>query len=119
VKRFFKTAGFIALALVLCVVAFIGVISFLSWRSERQLNTIVLELTPGTPLSAAVTRLGEPTQTITTANEMHVFDRTGTHSANPDTTLYLFVHRGPPDRWVLVFTDSSSETIRHAEWQHM
>ena len=118
-KRVLKIAGLVALALVLCVVAFIGGIWFLSWRSERQLNTIVSELRPGAPFSAAVTRLGQPTRTITAANEMHAFDRAGTPSANPDTTLYLFVHRGPPYRWVLVYTDGASQTIRHAEWQHM
>ena len=119
VNRTLKVAGFIAGALVLCVVGFIGGIWFLSSRSERQLNTIVSELPPGTPLSAAVTRLGQPTRIITSADEMQVFDRAGTHNVNPDTTLHLFVHRGPPYRWVLVYTDGSSQTIRHAEWQHM
>jgi hypothetical protein len=115
VKPFLKIARGVAVAAIICVVA----VAFLSWRSKSQLNAIVSELSPGTPFSTAVARLGRPTHTITTTNEMRVFDRDGTHSSNSDTTLYLFAHLGPPYRWVFVYTDGASQTIRYAEWQPM
>lgn len=118
-KRALTIVGVLVFAAFLCVVSFMAGVSFLSWRSERQLNTIVSALPPGTPLSSAVARLGQPTRTITNSDEMRVFDRDGAHPAEAGTTLYLFVHRGPPLRWVLVYADGTSQTIRHAEWQHM
>jgi hypothetical protein len=119
VKRLVKITAGVVLAAISCVVGITAVIEFLSWRSERQVTAIVSDLAPGSPFSAAVARLGQPTRTITDVDEMRVFNRQGEKRAIPDSILYLFVHRGPPYRWVLVYTDRASQQIQHAEWQQM
>ncbi|MEP6672212.1 MAG: hypothetical protein ABJF10_23820 [Chthoniobacter sp.] len=114
-----KIVGMVVLATVLGGVAVVGGIEFLRWRSERQVTAIVSELVPGAPFSAAVARLGPPTQTITDPVEMRAFNRPIPQPVVPDSTLNLFVHRGPPFRWILVYTDKAGQRIQHAEWQNM
>ncbi|HEY5744060.1 MAG TPA: hypothetical protein VIS99_16165 [Terrimicrobiaceae bacterium] len=107
------------LAAVLCIVALIGGVEFLTWRSERQVKAIVSELVPGAPLSAATARLGQPTRTVTNSDEIRAWLHQSESNALRDSTLYFFVHRGPPFRYVLVVTDRTSQKIQHAEWKNM
>lgn len=118
-KRSVKIAAAVVLAVIFGVVGFIGSIQFLYWRSERKVAAMLSALVPGIPFSEAVTRFGQPTRTITDFEEMRAFNGREQPGAAPESVLYLFVHRGLPYRWVLVFTDRAGQTIRHAEWQSM
>jgi len=109
-----------ALVLVVCITAFMGLaVEFQSRRSERQVAAIVSELVPGTPFSIGVSRLGSPSRKLTNTDEIRVFSPEAPPGVGDDAPLYLFVHCGPPFRWVLIYTDRDSQVIRHAKWQSM
>jgi hypothetical protein len=123
VKRFAKILGVLLLVGVLCVVGFIALIELMSQRSERVVVATVAQLSPGTPFSAAVQRLGQPAQTFTNGEEIvywaeHVGSRVEARIAT-NSVLHAFVHRGTPFRWILVYTDRKSQRVLYADWCHM
>jgi hypothetical protein len=122
-KKAAKIFGVLLLLAVLCVVGLIAVIEFISHRSQREVVSTVAQLSPGTPFSSAVERLGRPTQAFTNAEEIvwwvekngaRVEARVATNSV-----LHTFVHRGPPFRYILVYTDRESQRVVYADWCHM
>src|SRR5690606_30365406 len=104
----------------LAVVGGIGGVEFVRHRSRREVVSIVSQLTPGTPFSAAVQRLGQPTQTITSGEEIDfLVESMGARAGQGVATnslLHTFVHDGPPFRYILVFTDQESLSIVYADW---
>ena len=119
-KKFAKILGVLLLLAVLCVVVLIAVIEFVRHRSKDDVIDAVTQLSPGTAFSSAVKRLGRPTQVFTNAEEIvwwvekngsHVEPRVATNSV-----LHTFVHRGPPFRYILVYTDRESQRVIHANW---
>lgn len=115
--------GVLLLIVLLCVLALIAVVEFIRHRSQREVVSAVSQLTPGTPFSAAVQRLGQPEQTFTNSEEIvtwikgvgaHVEPRVATNSV-----LHTFVHHGPPFRYILVYTDRELQRVVYADWCHM
>lgn len=122
-KKLLKGIGLLLLAVVLCVIGLIVVFGFVHHRSERAVITTVEQLSPGTPFSLAIERLGQPNKTLTNSQEIvwwaekvgsHVEARIATNSL-----LHTFVHRGPPFRYILVYTDREAQKVIHADWIHM
>ncbi len=118
-KQILKILGAAIIVILLCTGALIGLVEFTTARSKRQVESIVSELAPGTPLSSAVSRLGNPVRKLTDPAEIEVFTPHPRPGVDTDTTLYLFTHVGPPIRWVLVYTPKGSEIIQYAGWQEM
>ncbi|HWN96723.1 MAG TPA: hypothetical protein VNT99_16970, partial [Methylomirabilota bacterium] len=104
-KKSAKILGVLLLLVVLGVVGIIAVVEFVRHRSQREVVATVTKLSPGTPFSSAVERLGQPTQTFTNADEIVWWvERNGARveaRVATNSILYTFVHRGPPPRYIL------------------
>jgi hypothetical protein len=123
VKKIFQAIGILLLAILLGVLGVLGliaVIEFVRHRSEREVDGMVKELPPGTSFSIAIKRLGKPWETRTNIAEvvwwteklgLHVEPQVATNSL-----VHTFVHRGPPFRYILIYTDRAAEKITHSEW---
>jgi hypothetical protein len=119
-KRVLKILGIGVLVVVLGVLALIGALEFFNWRDRCHLDALVATLSPGSPFSAATGRLGQPQQVVDDPDSMRVFRMSRAQTDVPGPRLNLFVHRHwVAFYWVLVFTDSDSKTILHAEWNAM
>jgi hypothetical protein len=123
VKTVAKILGVLLMLAVLCVVGVIAVVEFIRHRSQREVVATVAQLSPGTPFSSALERLGRPTQAFTNAEDIvwwveqngaRVEARIATNSV-----LHTFVHRGVPFRYILVYTDRESQRVIYANWCHM
>ena len=119
-KKLLKVFGAALLAGVLVVVGLIAIIEYLHRRSQREVVAIVSQLAPGVPFSMAVQRLGRPTQMFTNADEIVWWvEKNGSRveaSVATNSFLHTFVHRGPPFRFVLVYSDRESQKVVHANW---
>lgn len=76
---------------------------------------MVAQLTPGMPFSAVTSRLGQATQTFTSEDEIRVFGTSHEESIITNSVLYAFSHRGPPYRWIVVYTDRQSQRVLYAD----
>jgi hypothetical protein len=123
VKKFAKILGVLLLLGVLCVLGLIAVIEFIRHRSQREVIATVAQLSPGTPFSTAVQRLGQPTQTFTNGEEIVSWvERVGSRveaRVATNSVLHTFVHSGPPFRYILVYTDRELQRVLYADWCHM
>ena len=122
-KKFTKIFGVLLLLVVLGVICLIAVVEFVRHRSQREVVSTVSQLTPGTPFSSAVQRLGQPTQTFTNGEEIISWiERVGARvepRVATNSVLHTFVHHGPPFRYILVYTDRESQRVVYADWCHM
>ena len=114
-KRLAKILGVLMALAVLLVVGFIAVVEFLRARSGREIREVVTQLTPGTPFSDVTTRLGQATQTFTSEDDIRVFGTSHDASIITNSVLYAFSHRGPPYRWIVVYTDRQSQRVLYAD----
>lgn len=114
-----RVLGVLALVGALLIAAFIGVVELQSRQSLRELKQLVVEFAPGTPFTHVVQRLGSPAQTHRAAQDMAVFGTRTDASLLTNSVLHMFIHRGPPYRWVLIYTDRESQRIVHANWKDM
>jgi hypothetical protein len=123
VKRVAKILGVLFLVVVLCVLGLIAIVEFVTYRSQRAVVSTVAQLSPGTPFSVALQRLGQPTQTFTDGAELVSWvERVGARVepfVATNSVLHTFVHRGPPFRYILVYTDRQSQRVVYADWCHM
>jgi hypothetical protein len=123
VKKVAKILGVLLLLVVLCVVGLIVVIEFVRHRSQKEVLSTIAQLSPGTPFSVAVQRLGQPTQTFTNGEEIVSWiERLGARvepRVATNSVLHTFVHSGPPFRYILVYTDRESQRVVYADWCHM
>ena len=122
-KRLAKILGGLVLVVALCIVGLIALVEFQSHRSQRQVVAVVAQLSPGTPYSAAVHLLGQPTQTLTNSEDIvswvaNVGSRIDAQVAT-NSLLHTFVHQGPPFRYILVYTDRNSQRVVYADWCFM
>lgn len=88
-------------------------------RSKRQVEDIVKQMKPGEPFTVVLEKLGHPVYAITNAVDI---GRMGSRQDEPfvtDTVLYKFGHRGPPYRWILIYTDRESLRVVYADWTNM
>jgi lysophospholipase L1-like esterase len=108
------------LAAVLCVAGFIAMVEFQSHRSQRDVVATIAELSPGTPFSTAMQRLGQPTQTFTNGEQIVSWLASVAPRADArlvtNLVLHVFVHQGPPYRYVLVYTDRESKGVVQTDW---
>jgi len=114
-KRLAKTLGVLVTLIVLLMVGFIVVVELLRLRSGREIHEIVAKLPPGTPFSDVTTRFGQAMQTFTSEDEIRVFGTSHDASIITNSVLYAFGHRGPPYRWILVYTDRQSQRVLYAD----
>ncbi len=123
VKKFAKILGVLLLLVVLCVVGLIAVIELVRHRSQKEVVSTVAQLSPGTPFSVAVQRLGQPTQVFANGDEIVWWVKKLGARVEPsiatNSMLHTFVHRGPPFRYILVYTDRESHRVLYADWCHM
>lgn len=123
VKSIVKLAGALFLLAALCVGCLVAVIEVVRYRSQKEVLSIVAQLAPGTPFSVAVQRLGRPKQIYTNDKEIISWvERVGAHvepGLATNSILHVFVHRGPPFRYILVYTDRESQRVVYADWCHM
>ena len=122
-KKVAKILGVLLLLVLLCVIGLIAVVEFVTHRSQREVISTVSQLSPGTPFSVAMQRLGQPTQTFTNGEEIISWvERFGARvepQVATNSLLHTFVHRGPPFRYILVYTDREAQRIVYADWCHM
>lgn len=115
----------IGIAFAVVVAAFlvlVGASEIHTSRTQRQVEALVRDLAPGTPFQVAVDRLGPPQQVIVDRGEMAHFSKFNGPSGGRSIAgekLHVFFHKSVPFRWVLVFTDDASQTIRQASWESM
>jgi len=106
VKKFAETLGALLILVAICIVGLIAGVEFLKHRSQREVVATVAQLSPGTPFSAALQRLGQPTQTVTNSEEIASWIEGFGVRVEPgvatNSALHTFVHRGPPFRYILV-----------------
>lgn len=118
-----KLAAKIFLAAVLPTIVLILIFVYLDRSSEQAVIRIVGELGPGTPFSEVTRRLGVPSRSDTNVQEIVQWvERLGARADlrfATNSNLHTFVHRGPPYRFVLVFTDRESNSVSHATWRGM
>jgi hypothetical protein len=114
-KRLAKILGALVALAVLLVVGFIVFVEVLRARSSREIREVVAQLTPGTPFSDVTTRLGQATQTFTSQDDIRVFGTSHDASIITNSVLYAFSHRGPPYRWIVVYTDRQSQRVLYAD----
>ena len=123
VKKCTKIIGVLLLLVLLCVLGIIVAVEFVTRRSQREVVATVAQLLPGTQFSAAVQRLGQPTQSFTNGEEIVSWvERVGAHvepRVASNSVLHTFVHHGTPFRYILVYTDRESQRVVYADWCHM
>ena len=107
------------LAGILLGATFIVVIEVRSRSSLSEVKQIVAQLAPGTPFSQVVQQLGSPMRSYTNAEEMAAFGTRMEGSLITNTSLHQFPHRGPPYRWIFVYTDRMSQRVVLADWRNM
>lgn len=118
-NRLVKIIGALVLAGILLVAALLVVIEVGSRRSLREVKQIVDQIAPGTPFSQVVHQLGSPTHSHTNAEEIAAFGTRKDESFITNTTLHQFTHRGPPYRWILVYTDRKLQRVMFTDWRDM
>jgi hypothetical protein len=118
-KRLAIIFGAVVLGGVMLVVAFIVIIEVQSRRSLRQLQQVVAQLAPPTAFTTVLQRLGNPNQSHTNADVIALYGTRKDESFITNTVLHMFSHRGPPYRWILIYTDRESERVLYADWHHM
>jgi len=104
---------------VVVVVGLIGIIEFQTSRSESQVQRIVAQIPPDTLFSTVVQQLGSPIQSYTNAAEIQAFGIIKEPNFIKNCALHMFTHRGPPSRWILIYTDQQSQRVVFAAWTHM
>ena len=118
-KRLAKILGLLVTLVLLCVIGIIGAIEYWSARSARELGQIVAQLPPGTAFTAVTNRLGQAMRTITVEDQIRVFGTSSEASLITNSILHMFAHRGPPYRWILVYTDRQSQRVLYADSKDM
>lgn len=118
-NRLAKIFGTMVLVGVLLVAIFIVVIEVGSRHSLREVKRIVAQFAPGTPFTRVVQQLGSPAQSHTNAEEIAAFGTRRDGNFITNTTLHQFTHRGPPFRWILVYTDRESLRVMFTDWRDM
>lgn len=57
---------------------------------------------------------------MTSVHEIHQWTKAVGAQVKPElaanTILYGFIHRSPPFRYLLIYTDPNSEKVIHADW---
>jgi hypothetical protein len=118
-KRFLKLLAAGLLGVLLLIAGFIGLIEWQSWRSLRQVKEVVAQMVPGTPFTNVVQQLGKPVDAITDSQYMLLRGTRKEEGFVADKVMHMFVHRGPPYRWILIYTDKDSERVVYADWSAM
>lgn len=117
VKTFAKILVGVFIAGLVCVVSFMGTVNYLHARSRREITRIVLQLTPGTPFSTVVSRLGKPSRTFTNTELIELWGTQKDKTVTTNSTLHMFMHHAIPLRWILVYTDKESQRVIYADWR--
>jgi hypothetical protein len=119
-KALFQTLGWILVFLVACAVGLMVLSVAIGWYTERQVVAMVATFPPGTPFSVCEAELRKPIQTITDRDELEHWLRKVTgredYPIPEHAILHAFSHRGPPYRFILVFTDEVSRSVLQADW---
>ncbi|HEY1174236.1 MAG TPA: hypothetical protein VGH19_22915 [Verrucomicrobiae bacterium] len=118
-NRFVKYLVTAAAGLLLLVAGLIGLIEWQRWRSLREVKQVVAQIAPGTPFTNVVQQLGKPVDVI--ADSLYMLLRGTRKEENfvGDKVLHMFLHRGPPFRWILIYTDKDSSRVVYADWTSM
>ena len=119
VKRLAIIIVGIVAVVVLCAVGLIVVVEAQTRHSQKQVSDIVAQFAPGTPFTNVVSRLGLPNSSLTNAEEIQVFGSLNEPGIVTNSVLHMFVHRGPPYRWILIYTDKGSQKVVYAGWKSM
>jgi hypothetical protein len=119
-----KTILIIALTIVgVVIIAAVGLVAsseYVNRKSKRELTQLVSELRPGTSFAVVKSRLGEPSQIYTNAEEVEIFGTTKDKSITTNCLLFkFFMRRSIPFRWILIYTDRNTNAVVYAAWQDM
>jgi hypothetical protein len=104
------------------VLAVAGVVTFMevqAGRSKQEISALAAQFAPGTSFAAVVNRLGPPTRTLTTLEELKALGPRKEIAFLKDSTLHMFMRPGPPYRWLLVYTDRDSRKVAYTTWKDM
>jgi hypothetical protein len=120
----FRTILIIVLMMVVVVIIAAGGLIFsseyLNHKSKRELTQLVSKLKPGTPFSDVTSCLGEPSQIYTNSEEIEAFGTTKDKRITTNCLMYkFFMRKSIPFRWVLIYTDRSTNAVIYADWQDM
>jgi len=118
-ERFLKLLAAGLVGVLLLIAGFIGLIEWQSWRSLRQVKQVVAQIAPGTPFTNVVQQLGKPVYVIADSPYMILRGTRKEEGFVADKVLHMFMHRGPPYRWILIYTDKDSERVVYADWSAM
>jgi hypothetical protein len=114
-RRLIRFFGLLVAVGLLGGLALIAVISIGNARTRREVRTIVTQITPGMPFAVVTNRLGSAVQTFTTAAEIQAFGTRQAEHLVTNSLLHAFSHRGPPYRWILVYTDKEARKVLCAD----
>ncbi|MDB6030518.1 MAG: hypothetical protein JWM16_856 [Verrucomicrobiales bacterium] len=112
----------LAIIFSLVLLGVVGVIVFVevqASRSKQEIATLAAQFAPGTSFAAVVNRLGPPTRTVTTQEELKALGPRKDLAFIKDSTLHMFMRPGPPYRWLLVYTDRQSRKVSYVTWKDM
>ena len=118
-KRFAVILSVVIVSAAVVVLCFIGIIEYQTNRSEREVQRLVSRFSPSTQFSNVVQQLGRPTNTYTNTADVQMFGIIKDPTFVNTCALHTFVHRGPPARWILIYTDHASQKVVFAAWTHM
>jgi hypothetical protein len=99
------------------VLALMLVVEGMHQKSRREIVQLVSEIEPGSSLSSVVSRFGEPSRVYTSPPEIKIMGTTEDDHIVSSSTLYLFMHRAVPLRWICVYVEPASETVIYASWR--
>ncbi len=118
-QRFLKLLAASWMVVLLLIAGFIGLIELQHLWSLRQVKQEVAKIVPGMTLTNVVQQLGKPVYVLTDTQYMLMRGTRKETNFVAGKVLHMFVHRGPPFRWILIYTDKDSERVVYADWSAM
>ena len=88
-------------------------------RSLTRLNALIEEIEIGLPLSEMPRRLGKPTWVFTKIEEVESWGTIKDRESIKDCDLYMFPYLGLPHKYILVYVDRNSSTVKYVKVKPM
>jgi hypothetical protein len=118
-KLLTRRLAIIFTAVVLLVVGVVIFMEVQAGRSKQEISALAAQFAPGTSFATVLKRLGPPTRTLTTLEELKTLGPRKELAFLKDSTLHMFMRPGPPYRWLLVYTDRESRKVSYTTWKDM
>ena len=119
-------AKWILILLATLAVILVALYSFLevySSQSKSELDDLVTRYSKVRYFSEVKEELGKPVQVLTEYEHIKSWlyeqaDQSSNHSLS-NSNLYLYMHKGPPFRWLFLIVDKDTNEVLNCGWTHM